>query len=478
MASKKPRKASARKSVSKSASKKAGRKSALSATKQPVRPATKRLQKQVRSLRREVKENEAAIRRNRQVVAKARSATQKAVAKSAKQTQRVATQARSLDQELEELRKELDALKKKPKVTRKALSDYNVFMRKMIRKGLSFRQSAREWSRLKKLEGKRKPSAYNQFLASQLRQGKTFKQAVALWNRLKKGPLKARTVTKTVIKRVRSKPKEVVKYKTRTRTVVKRVKSKPKEVVKYKTRTVKVRQPARVRTKTITVEKKVPVDKPVFVTKEVFPEEKMRRLLAETISEHRIVSMVQKAVADSRLRAHSNSDQVEAVLDKLTSERAFFSGVSEVASVNIVRTYFEEVARFGLKKSLSLDEVIDAFFHVQARLAHVSGSHAPHAHAPEDVAHRLVHLYFSEVARLGIKRRLDLDEVVQAYFHTLSRLKGRGASHAHSPARSESAGSHDSHEHVSVTVKADHVTVEEKKDSSADRSSSAAHHHS
>ncbi len=40
----------------------------------------------------------------------------------------------------------------------------------------------------------------------------------------------------------------------------------------------------------------------------------------------------------------------------------------------------------------------------------------------EDTAFRLVKLYFEEVARLGFKRKVDLDTTINAYIYTLDRL--------------------------------------------------------
>ncbi|MBU1120625.1 MAG: hypothetical protein ABIE23_00895 [archaeon] len=40
----------------------------------------------------------------------------------------------------------------------------------------------------------------------------------------------------------------------------------------------------------------------------------------------------------------------------------------------------------------------------------------------EEMAFRLVKLYFEEIARLGFKRKLDLDAIINAYFYALSRL--------------------------------------------------------
>jgi hypothetical protein len=40
----------------------------------------------------------------------------------------------------------------------------------------------------------------------------------------------------------------------------------------------------------------------------------------------------------------------------------------------------------------------------------------------EEVAFRIVRLYFEEIARLGFKRQLDLDQIINAYFYSLKRL--------------------------------------------------------
>ena len=43
----------------------------------------------------------------------------------------------------------------------------------------------------------------------------------------------------------------------------------------------------------------------------------------------------------------------------------------------------------------------------------------------EEVAYRLVNLYFQEIARLGFKRRLDLDSIINAYLYSLEKLKNK-----------------------------------------------------
>jgi len=40
----------------------------------------------------------------------------------------------------------------------------------------------------------------------------------------------------------------------------------------------------------------------------------------------------------------------------------------------------------------------------------------------EEMAVKIVQIYVSEVARLGLKRKLDLDSIINAYLYTLARL--------------------------------------------------------
>ena len=43
----------------------------------------------------------------------------------------------------------------------------------------------------------------------------------------------------------------------------------------------------------------------------------------------------------------------------------------------------------------------------------------------EEMAYKLVQLYFEEVARQGFKRTLDLDSIINAYLYALGRLKNK-----------------------------------------------------
>ncbi len=44
----------------------------------------------------------------------------------------------------------------------------------------------------------------------------------------------------------------------------------------------------------------------------------------------------------------------------------------------------------------------------------------------EEIAAKVVQIYFKEIARLGYKRKLTLDETINAYYYVLSRLQNKG----------------------------------------------------
>jgi len=43
----------------------------------------------------------------------------------------------------------------------------------------------------------------------------------------------------------------------------------------------------------------------------------------------------------------------------------------------------------------------------------------------EEIALRIVKLYFEEIARIGLKRNLTLDSILNAYFYTLHKLHNK-----------------------------------------------------
>jgi hypothetical protein len=241
----------------------------------------------------------------------------------------------SQDKEIAKLRKEVNVLKKtnKKKVNPKRLTQYNLFVRKQIKSGLTFEQAVKEWNKFKKLETKqkRKPTAYNQFIGSQMKLGKTFTQSVALWKLAKSGKLGKKGTTKTITK---------TKYRTRTvqskpKVIVKRIKSKPKiiEKIKYRTRT-----------------KKVPTKKKTSVQKKDINYDKLKEMFSQTIKESN--SNIKISEKEIRHAVEANDEDI---------------------AFKIVQTYFKELARFGFKKQLTLDEVIDGYLYSLAKVKKQEG---------------------------------------------------------------------------------------------------------
>ena len=250
------------------------------------------------------------------------------------------------DSDIEMLKAEIEKLKKK-KVARGHVSEYNIFIRKQIKSGMTFIKAAKQWSKYKSLieKDKRRPSAYNQFIGSQMRLGKTWMQSVALWKLAKAGKLgkkgSTRTVTKTVVRNIKSKP--TIKYRTKTRTIVRNIKSKPE--IKYRTRTVMSKPTIKYRTRTVVKNVKA---KPVKRT--------VTRIVRSAPQVN--VSELTKAF-ESSVSSHSisKSDLKEA-----------FSPDSEEIAFKMIQTYFIEIARQGFKRQLTLDEIINAYFYALARV--------------------------------------------------------------------------------------------------------------
>jgi hypothetical protein len=298
-----------------------------------VKAAKKVMKKQIRSVKKQAKKEQKKLKSQ---VVSAKLVVRKEKAKNIKQ-----------DVEIAKLKDDLSKLKKKKKFNTSHVSEYNIFIRKQIKSGLSFLQAVKQWNKYKLLESKnkRRPSAYNQFIGSQMRLGKTWLQAVALWKLAKAGKLgkkgSTRTVTRTIVRRIASKP--MIRYRTKTNTVIKRVRSKPKVIVrmiKSKPRVI-----TKFKTRTITKIKKVS-SKPVSrtITKVVqspgFDVNEFKRVF-ESVSSHSI----------------SKSDLKEA-LNPDAEEIAF----------KIIQTYFMEIARLGFKRQLTLDEIINAYFYALARV--------------------------------------------------------------------------------------------------------------
>jgi len=309
-----------------------------------------------------------------------KTAVSKTVKKQMASTKKSATKANvrniAQDAEITKLKEAVAKLqvkgkaKGKKKVNSKRISEYNLFIRKQIISGYSFTQAVKEWNRYQALmaKDKRRPSAYNQFIGSQMRLGKTFLQAVALWKLAKAGTLgkkgTTRTITKTEYKTrtIRSKPKVVEKIKYRTRTI----KAKPE--IKYRTRTIKAKPEIKYRTRTKTVEAKPKI---VYKTKTVKSKPtivyRTRNVKAPVASKTRVVQKEIDYAKLGELMAMAVSSTKSKSISVTDIKNAVEADEEEVA-FKIVQTYFKEIARFGFKKRLTLDEIINAYLYSLARV--------------------------------------------------------------------------------------------------------------
>jgi hypothetical protein len=376
----------------KNAKKKVVRKKATkkrTAKKVVKRKATKKVAKKKKTVKKTTKK--------RAVVSKT---VKKQIASTSKKASKALKHNTKQDAEISKLQDEVLKLqgkgkgKTKKKVNSKRISEYNLFIRKQIKAGYSFTKAVKEWNRYQALmaKDKRRPSAYNQFIGSQMRLGKTFLQSVALWKLAKAGKLGRKGTTRTVekikyktrtvkskptviIKKVRSKPTVVEKIKYRTRTVkskpeiiVRKVRSKPTvvEKIKYKTRTVKVKSEPKVITKIKYRTKEVP-SKPKVITKIKYrtktikvPGATKTKILKQSIDYDRIWNMFSNALSE---RSKTETKKVSTTEIKTGA----LIDMEDVA-FRVVQTYFKEIARFGFKKRLTLDEIIDAYFYALARV--------------------------------------------------------------------------------------------------------------
>ncbi|MBN1941508.1 MAG: hypothetical protein JW772_04995 [Candidatus Diapherotrites archaeon] len=368
-----------------------------------------------------------------------RTAPKKATVKSLKSlAKKSAKTDASLKSELAKLKQDVSNLQKKPKVKKRMVNEYNLFMRKQLRSGRTFKQAVLAWNRFKKLQSKKKPSAYNSFMASQLKQGRSFKEAVALWKKFgrespatfvrttalartispkKRKPAKKQVAKKKPVRkakkrkpaRKRSKPKR----KTIVRTKIKRVIVRPKPIIKYRTRVVEKPVAAPV------------VEKPI-VLPAPRPEETAMIHEAKTIEKEKIlekIKEIEKSVPEKEdvsaemalLKAASRKDR------KLLKDLEHGLPVEELAN-RLLSVYFEDLARKGFKRSITLEELVKVYTHLLERLEVRLGNPKKSLLHEEEVAYRIVKLYFLELANHGLKRTMSIDELTDAYFFVLNRI--------------------------------------------------------
>ncbi|MBN2066968.1 MAG: hypothetical protein JW744_00690 [Candidatus Diapherotrites archaeon] len=279
--------------------------------------------------------------------------------------------------ELSLLKKELEKLKKRRK--RAALSEYNRFMRQQIKAGKTFKQAVRLWNQRKRalLKKGKKRSAYNIFISMQLKQGKTMKQAIAAWNRLKnpkkkrgrpakkkpkprRGPARAaiaKPKTKALKKPAGKKPvkRKPIKKKPKKRAVGKKPKPKRRPVKrKLKRKMPKRKRPVKRKPKRKTVRKRparrIAQRAPAVVAGNVFPGQEIARAIEDTLK-----------------KISTSSETVSTVKKSISAGQASESS-DEAIALRMLDVYFTEIARYGLKRRLTLDEVINAYFYALLRV--------------------------------------------------------------------------------------------------------------
>ncbi len=349
------------------------------------------------------KASKASEKKRADASKKSAAVVKKALSSSKKKVQKEVKRNNEQDKEIAKLREEIDNFKKK-KQPAKHVSEYNLFIRKQIRSGLTFIQAVKEWNKYKKLEAtdKRRPSAYNQFIGSQMRLGKTFTQAVALWKLAKAGKLgrkgSTKTVTKTVVRTRTIKSKPTIKYRTRTITSKPKIKYRTRTItskptIKYRTRTIKSKPEIKYRTRTKTVVKTV-TSKPKIKYRTRTIKEKPKVIVKKVKSKPKVVTKIKYKVKkvpvkETKTKVVNNEIDYSKLKDIFSS--AWSSTVSkrevsqsvgaddEEIAFKIVQTYFKEIARFGFKKQLTLDEIINSYIYALAKVKHLDSLSAAEA---------------------------------------------------------------------------------------------------
>jgi len=224
-------------------------------------------------------------------------------------------------------------------------------------------------------------SEYNFFIRKQILSGLTFSQAAKQWSKYKRlqevdkrrpsaynqfigSQMRlGKTWTQAVALWKLAKAGKLGKKgstRTVTRTVFKTrtITSKPK--IKYRTRTITSKPTIKYRTRTITSKPKIRYR---TKTRTIFRNVKakpVRRTVTRIVSANSGFNATElKSVLESSVSSHS--------LSKTDLKEAFSADAEEIA-FKIIQTYFMEIARLGFKRQLTLDEIINAYFYALARV--------------------------------------------------------------------------------------------------------------
>ncbi|MCX6801333.1 MAG: hypothetical protein NTZ73_04040 [Candidatus Diapherotrites archaeon] len=261
--------------------------------------------------------------------------------------------------EINKLKVEIEKLKKKKKMPSKHVSEYNFFIKRQILAGATFAKAVKEWNKYKALLNKTK------------RRPSAYNQFIGSQMRLGKTFKQA-----VALWRLAKAGKLGRKGKTRTvtKTVVKvrRIKSKPRVITKLRYRTRNIKSKPRVITKLRYRTRKI-IIKPKRrrvkrVVKIVRGVRRVHKVRPAKIRRTTTISTSSEAVTPAQIRSIMQSvisssrtvsrDEVENLLGESEEEIAF----------KIIQTYFKEVARLGFKKQLTLDEIVNAYLYALARV--------------------------------------------------------------------------------------------------------------
>jgi len=305
-----------------------------------------------------------------------------------------------------------------------------------------------------------------------MKQGKTFKEAVSAWkNRDKKKTItrvvhtkptiKYRTRTKTVTKVVHTKPKTVTKVvhtrpkvKYRTRTLTKVVKAKPKIVtkivpgkpqVKYRTRTLTKVVKAKPKIVTKIVPGKTQIKYRTKIVKEKIPgksfdEDSFFKKFGESLTgsfskfSEKIGERFDKVEEKFNERFDSVDERIGHIENRVESleskpqeiDSAVFNVIGEKQD-DLLRKLDELIFVLSQKpvektKSESEQKTEET---VVVKLTEKLLDKA----TPEEksLAYNITETYFEDVARLGLKRSLNLDEVIDTYKNVLAEVKAKNS---------------------------------------------------
>ncbi|MDO8428246.1 MAG: hypothetical protein Q7S92_03470 [Candidatus Diapherotrites archaeon] len=223
----------------------------------------------------------------------------------------------------------------------------------------------------KKKTSKKQLSEYNLFMRRQLNAGRTFNQAVNLWKAYSKGLPLVRTRTRVIRKTVVSKPRIV----TKIRTVIRKV---PVTVIR-------------------TIVRKAPVEKIQTIVPEFNKQEFLNDL--------RIIFSEFGPSLDLGLQNLKNA-MVEKSADEVIQIQELKKLVYDTVSDQTIQV--GELKKLMLNIQINRIENTDHFFK-----------------SDERISLDLLTVYLQEVHRLGLKRNLELTDVISAYFETLSTIKQR-----------------------------------------------------